>query len=82
MEEIKKREFDKKFFEFPLSSLIYLANNRDRINEVMGYCIVKQTEKVRLSNMEINNLVRHLIEERNKPLYGYKRDSIYHKKYS
>jgi hypothetical protein len=80
MEEIKKREFDKHFFEFPLSSLIYLANNRERINDLMGYCIVRQTEKVKLSNVEINNLVRHLIEERNKPLYGYKRDSIYHKK--
>jgi len=80
MEEIKKREFDKHFFEFPLSSLIFLANNRERINDLIGYCIVEQTDKVKLSNSEINNLVRHLIEERKDSLYGYKKESFYHKK--
>jgi hypothetical protein len=80
MEEIKKREFDKKFLEFPLSVLIFLAGKRERINDLMGYCIVKQTDKVNLSNSEINNLVKHLIEEREKTIYGYKKESIYHKK--
>jgi hypothetical protein len=80
MEEIKKREFDKHFLEFPLSSLIYLDNSRERINDLMGYCIVKQTEKVKLSDSEINNLVKHLVEERKKSIYGYKKESIYHKK--
>jgi hypothetical protein len=80
MEEIKKREFDKNFFEFPLSSLIYLANNRERLNDLIGYCIIKQADKVTSSNNEINRLFGHLLDERDSPLLSYNKNSIYHKK--
>jgi hypothetical protein len=82
MEEIKKREFDKQFLEFPLSSLIYFATKRERINDLIGYCIIKQSDKVTLSNSEITRLAGHLLEERDKesPLSGYSKNSTYHKK--
>ncbi|MDR3594291.1 hypothetical protein [Clostridium sp.] len=80
MEDIKKREFDKHFFEFPLSSLIYIASNRERLYDLIGYCIVKQTDKVTMTTSEINNLVRHLVEERDRPLEDYNKNSLFHKK--
>ena len=40
------REFDGIFLEFPLSSLIYVAEDKSKIGEIISWCIVNRANKL------------------------------------